>query len=592
MKMHKRIWVCYFWIICFFLTAFCSHVGAAEKAEYKFSVALYHFNLQYVAGDRKVEDRIVTESLEPLLDFYLKHPKWGGDFEFQGYMVEQLQLRFPKVLEKLKTLIDRRQIELVCFHYADQLFLAYPRWDMDWSQRINQRVFADAGISRSGVVFTQEGQFGEGMAVFMANNNFHTALLPKNLYRYFHRDYKAEPFFKLHGVNVILSGAPVHYEDENAKIDLNWSYCGDAELLPTQNATPYSSEFKYRPDALKKYGEELESLEVRGIKIVTITEYMDALKKLGIPPAELKPVLDGTWQPSDTDNVFRWMGDHRAAFERDAAILTGNFKARDHLAAAEAAVLFLKKQGQPVEELEEKTFTAWKNMMLAEVSDSTGWTPLPVEVRYSQELNQQAMTAADEILAKVKSLMKANFIRIDTKKGTVEAVSKIEEPTKYPEIDCPIKFQLEGDLTDKDVHCYKVSETRTDMSVHFTTKNWYSNDMRLAFPRNINSIVYSPALIDDVVVSYPQDQFNPEREAFYLPSPNGLIGLDENLFLIKHVETVHVAFQYSLKEKTIALRMLHPPNKKYEWQLSIIKGTKEDAVKEAQEINTYPTLTI
>lgn len=133
----------------------------------------------------------MTESLEPLLDFYLEHPEWKGDFEMQGYMVEQMAERFPAVLDKMRTLIDRGQIELISFHYSDQLFLAYPRWDQDVSHRINVKLLQDNEIGHSGVIFTQEGQFGEGMVDFMENNGFSIAVLPKNLYRYFHKSSSA-----------------------------------------------------------------------------------------------------------------------------------------------------------------------------------------------------------------------------------------------------------------------------------------------------------------------------------------------------------------------------------------------------------------
>ncbi|MEW6201022.1 MAG: hypothetical protein AB1546_03540 [bacterium] len=583
---------CSFMTFCLLTMLLLSAATAAEKDEHNFAVALYHFNLQYVAGNKEVEDRIVTESLDPLLDLYLAHPAWGADFEMQCYMVEQVAQRFPSVLEKLKTLIDRKQIELVSFHYADQLFLAYPRWDMDWSQRLCRRVLAEADIVRSGVVFTQEGQFGEGMLNFMANNGFDTALLPKNLYRYFHKDYKSDkPFYKMHNVNVILSGASVSYDDKKVKINLHWTYSGDAELLPTQNVTPYSPEFKFRPEAMKKYEDQLASLEKSGVKIVTVSTYIEALQKLKIAPSELKPVLDGTWQPNDTDNVFRWMGDHRAQHERDAEVLTNNIKARNRLNAAEAAVVFLKNKGKASEKIEDLVFNAWRDMMLAEVSDSTGWTPLPEEVKYSQQLAKQVMSATEEIFKEVKSVLKADYISIDPKKGTVTALTKQEKAPEYPKAACPITPQLKGDFADKETQCYKVSGNRWNMTVVFTAKNWYSNDVVLVFPRKINSIVYSPALTDDVVISYPQDKFEPELNTFYLPAPNGLIGLEENLFLIKHTETVHVAYEYSLKEKTIALRMLHPPNGKYEWRLSIVKGSKDDALKEANLINTYAPLT-
>lgn len=39
----------------------------------KFALALYHFNLQYKAGNTRIEDRIITDSLAPLLKIYEAH---------------------------------------------------------------------------------------------------------------------------------------------------------------------------------------------------------------------------------------------------------------------------------------------------------------------------------------------------------------------------------------------------------------------------------------------------------------------------------------------------------------------------------------
>jgi len=50
----------------------------------KYALALYHFNLQYVAGSHEIEKRIIEESIIPLFDFYESHPSYKGDFEIQA----------------------------------------------------------------------------------------------------------------------------------------------------------------------------------------------------------------------------------------------------------------------------------------------------------------------------------------------------------------------------------------------------------------------------------------------------------------------------------------------------------------------------
>lgn len=98
--------------------------GVQAKPKIKYALALLHYNLQYVAGDEKIENRIIEGSFAPMIDFFLAHPGWGADFEMQGYMLEQTAKRYPEIFDKFKTLLDRGQVKLVSFHYSDQLFLA------------------------------------------------------------------------------------------------------------------------------------------------------------------------------------------------------------------------------------------------------------------------------------------------------------------------------------------------------------------------------------------------------------------------------------------------------------------------------------
>src|SRR5262245_11722034 len=100
----------------------------ARAATSRFALSMLHFNVQYVAGGlvgflalpnpatdlnaEQVEDAIVRESFEPVLDLFLAHPTWGVDIELQGYMLDVLAARHPKVLDKLRTLAVTGQIEV------------------------------------------------------------------------------------------------------------------------------------------------------------------------------------------------------------------------------------------------------------------------------------------------------------------------------------------------------------------------------------------------------------------------------------------------------------------------------------------------
>ncbi len=45
----------------------------AAPPQEKYAIGLFHFNFQYVAGDYKIERRIIRESLFPVLQIFDKH---------------------------------------------------------------------------------------------------------------------------------------------------------------------------------------------------------------------------------------------------------------------------------------------------------------------------------------------------------------------------------------------------------------------------------------------------------------------------------------------------------------------------------------
>ena len=162
--------------------------AGASAASPKFALAMMHFNVQYVAGGLKgffstpdptidldaeqVEDAIIRESFEPVLDLFLAHPSWATNVELQGYMLDVMAARHSDVLDKLRTLAKAGQIEVVSFHYSDQLFLAYPHQDWERSVALDQATFAKHDIPLGKAVFCQEGQAGIGQASAMAAHGY------------------------------------------------------------------------------------------------------------------------------------------------------------------------------------------------------------------------------------------------------------------------------------------------------------------------------------------------------------------------------------------------------------------------------------
>jgi hypothetical protein len=386
----------------------------------KLAVAVYHFNVQYVAGGLKgfpdgtyvakydldeaqVEDRIVQEGLLPVLDLFLAHPTFKADIELQAYMVELIAQRHPDVLTKMQTLAARGQIDFASFHYSDQLYVAYPRRDMEVSLELTRAVFERAGLPVGRSIFTQEGQFAAGQLALAQARGYEVSILPKNLFRYQFGDAPAQANVlyadpAVPGHAVILGGQGWSGADgQGQPFELRWRFMDDGEIAFSEGRlNPYFGlDYKVDPAAIAAHVAELEAMEADGFVHATVAEAVRAMGARGVAPAPLPPVLDGTWQPKDTGNVFRWMGGAGLfrTQESDGDTLAAVWRGRSAAAAAADAA---RADGDA--RLIAGATAAWREALLAAVSDSTGWNPFTNEIRYSRERAARAEALAQDVL--------------------------------------------------------------------------------------------------------------------------------------------------------------------------------------------------
>jgi hypothetical protein len=381
----------------------------------KIAVAVYHFNVQYVAGglrgfpdgtivekfdldEAEVEDRIIREGLLPVLDLFLANPSFKADVELQAYTVEIVAERHPDVLLKMQELAQRGQIDFDSFHYSDQLYVAYPRRDLEVSLDLTRDVFERACLPLGRSIFTQEGQFAVGQLPVANGRGYRVSVLPKNLFKYQFGEAPAKesvlyahPSAPDHAV--ILGGEGFVKDD----FELRWTFMDDGEIaFSKSNLNPYFGlDYVVDPELIAEHAEQLRQLEAEGFVHATIAEAVLAMRANGIAPAPLPNVLDGTWQPKDTNNVFRWMGGSGLfrTTEKDSDVLASIWRARTSIERAER--LF----AEPSDRIARALTAAWREALLAQVSDSTGWNPFVNEVRYSEARAAKAEEIVSDALA-------------------------------------------------------------------------------------------------------------------------------------------------------------------------------------------------
>jgi hypothetical protein len=384
-------------------------------------VGVYHFNIQYVAGglagfpdgtandqfnfdEPATEDLIVKQGLEPLLDLMIAEPDFHADVEMQSYMLEVIAARHPDVLSKLKQVVASGQADVDSFHYSDQLFVAYPAVDLIRSNELTEAVFQRACLPRGGSIFTQEGQFARGELPIARDHGFKAAMLPKNLFIDQFGQAAADRWAlyadpAVPEVPVIIAGQTFHIADgaPGGPFDLAWLFMNDGELALSHNKLdPYfGTEYVPDPQVIASTRDQIHQLVASGYTFATVREAVQSMIARGISPQPLPPVIDGTWQPKDTDNLFRWIGGGGLfrSFESDSETLAAIWRARRKIEYAERAI------PSPGPDASRGIRAAWREVLLAEGSDVTGWNPWAGEVVYGTTHARRAEAIADAVLS-------------------------------------------------------------------------------------------------------------------------------------------------------------------------------------------------
>lgn len=533
----------------------CSPATGDEPAAGRWALSLFHFNIQYVAGglrgfmpgrleshfdfdEAQTEDLIIRESFLPLLDILEAHPTFQLSIEMQGRMIEILGERFPADLARTKALVDSRQLELIALHYSDELVVAYPKHHLERSLAMTRAAAADAGLTLSTSVFTQEGFFGEGVLDVMRENGLGTALVGHNLVEYQRASLGSPAAFDREGTPVLM---PSRGALSTSGADLRWTYFDDGELLAV-GAAPYVGDFFVRNQSLiDAYVARLSCLEAEGFHIGRIDDYVAALDTASVTRAPLGEILDGDWQPDDTDNVLRWMGAlGNFHVDHDDDVLAGNHRAGFLVDAAET--LFANAGASALSEGRARLDAAWRELMFAEVSDSTGWNPWQGEVDYSLNHAAEARRMAGEVIHDQLLALGWAAADVDPAAGTASETSDPSPVMLSPVTTPPVAVTV--DAPDRMVTTTWAQRPDgvyvLDITLSAPTPVPARRDgapMTITFPSTSGRIRYTPAMTERVT-DLPFSDF--AFDHIYLPAQNGLFGVDGG-FMIMDEAVMHLA---------------------------------------------------
>ena len=560
------------------------------------SLSMFHYNIQYVAGgtlgmaqigfdsatlapdfdysETDAEDAIIRESLLPLLVMLERNPDFALTFEMQGFMVDVMRERHPHTLARMRALAEAGRLELASTHWSDQFFLAFGREDMDKSWELTQESFRRAELPLSNVVFTQEGQFGEGFAEWLAEVRPDAIMvMARNLQGFWQRDLVDQPVWSVNGTRVVL---PRSLTTDSVRRVFN--FFDDGELLATDDINPYfPSLFVYQEHAVRRYEARLRCETERGYTVGRISDYIEAVEAVDtFETPDMPPFIEGTWQPGSTRGPLRWMGgagDVWKRHEEDNRVLTTCVAGRHQVLALQTLADSERGVSSEAEAVLEE---AWRELLWGEVSDARGVNPWYGEVQYGLEHCGRARELASEALRADRAPSRAAGDRIAPREGAV-AVGTAPAPPTMEVVEAPIDVTVTENAGRTPVLTWRRAEGAAGAEPWELTIEWPATEGGLArhgecideqgeerawkcvvdprpiaihVPRTPGFMGFRPALSESIV-RYTEADFSLDEDAFsdaaWTTAADGLVDLGD-AFFVKDVTQVHLAIGWPAGE--------------------------------------------
>ncbi len=547
------------------------------NAQEKYAIGMFHFNLQYVAGDYKIETKIIKNSVYPVLQFFEKNPQYKSDIEIQGFAIESLANDHPEVLALLKKLVNKGQIELVIAHYSDQFFIAYPALDLQKSIEISDQILADHGMKRSRVFFGQEIQWTPAYASVLKDKYdlVVTSSDPHGFYRGTTPPLVNVTYGNDHILGLIGAG-----DTHLPGLDWNFAFLDDGEVF---NTLDYNSDFNIVPEQEKKNIDKFKRLQKEGYKFVTMTELASKIKNLkGYKIPDYPFVPEGTWNMS-VCGPFMWMGRQRTGVEKDGLTRAASYELRGKIIVAERLIEKSASTGADVTKLKALILEAWKHLLLSEVSDSSGWSPWLVEVQYTDNEVSNAERILDEITKGLRPLFSSDqpIVVLDTKGGKMEPISTSNSNLGSIGV-LPIPIAVRAEKSELAVKKFSDNLYRIDV------KGLRPADgaVEIIFDTASDGLYYSAGCGEEVAAAIPTDLKS--DPAFTLS--NGFIYLGNGYSLVKDCSVEHIAATWKVKEQKLVFREeLNKNNPEMKMRFYLLKGNVEEGLSLANKLNTWPT---
>jgi len=571
----------------------------------KYAISVYHFNSQFVPSIDDflgVERNIINESIREILNMYHRHPNWKFNIELSGICLKAMYDNYTDVFNVLKLLVDRDQCELILSPYSETLSIAFTYIDMIKSLELSHEVAMSCNITFSKVLFLQENQFHTAFPL-LKKMGYEIYCVSGDTLRYYNINNMAPVMeYTYLGETVDLmvttfatSVFPYVY---NGGVLHVFRWYGDGEASNTNsgfgNADP--EEFKLESERMELHEARGNMLELMGFHFVKVSEWVGIAKSKGLSSILSPTVPDSTWNTYDSKGAFQWMGlntikPDRLENENDGYIRSDNYRVRNRLLATESLFNYYNNTFNSSfrEKIKGDIKKAWKHLILAEVSDSTGWTPRKEEWEYSLYHDQQALTIINSTIKDIKKVVNLTSVQIHVENNTIinnSANFKNITRTLISPNNLPIPIEING--TDYSMIAYNntwMNYSFYSVKIDLNASDYYKIFFQIEKP--INNITFSTSLAENTTLTLYKSNYN-SHNLIFLPLTNGLI-YSNGIGIIRNNSRHYVAMCWKIDTDSIFQYEITQENN-ISVEFFILKDNINTCLNLANIINTYPVM--
>jgi hypothetical protein len=355
------------------------------------ALGLFHFNIQYVAGDTLSYHRYATQAVIPFLQLIGEDSRYRVSFEMSGNGLEFLAEHYPHAISLLRTLIERGNIELISSTYAPTIWVAFPLRDLRQSIELNQRVLRRLRLTSAPIFFSQEAFFGYGLKAI--SDLFPIVLCKDDYVNHYRASVLRNRVYQLGNQKVLIGSGHwrnvIRDNDVDSVIVIEhgrdrtspfWYHMGSGHHLvasapPTQWAQFFAD--NTRIEIGRKCFQRIFDC---GMQLGTIMQYTSSLANVELQPWPLIP--EGSWNARLSNGLYTWMGRLANQWEADGELLGIVWRARRLVRELD---LLMEGASDTLKDVtSEQLLEAWRLLVVAESSDPLGWEPIPGEVLFGR----------------------------------------------------------------------------------------------------------------------------------------------------------------------------------------------------------------